>query len=266
MEKGLQIRISEERCEVCGEPIRYGRIPMIGKEFRLNCKCEDERLEKERREYIEAGETIIRAEMRKASGIPKKYQSARLEDIAPVNGQGNAYEEACAFVGRFDENRHTNGIYFVGGVGCGKTYLSAAIASAVIDNWRIHAWEAERVADGNPVRTFPVRFTSTVDLFGRLKSTYAQGGSAEDITAEYKTVPLLVLDDLGAEKPTDWTRERLFEIIDHRYNEELPLIITTNLTPDEMISDLGERICDRIREMCVFAPVTAVSQRQNVNE
>lgn len=51
-------------------------------------------------------------------------------------------------------------------------------------------------------------------------------------------------------------------LIDYRYNRELPLLITTNLKPDMLKRDLGERICDRIREMCAFAPVTAVSQRR----
>lgn len=266
MEKGLQIRISDERCSVCGQPIRYGRIPMIGREFRLNCKCEEELLEKERRELIAVGEAAIRAEMRNTSGIPKKYRTAMLEDLTPVKGQDKACEAARAFVERFMENRHTNGIYFIGGVGSGKTYLSAAIANTVICRWHIPKWEAERVANGNPVRSFSVRFTSAVDLFEKLKGAYSKGNSGEDITGEYKNVPLLVLDDLGAEKTTDWTRERLFEIIDYRYNEELPIIITTNLKPDDMLSDLGERICDRIREMCVFAPVTSVSQRHNGNE
>lgn len=265
-EKGFRIRLSEERCPVCGERIRYGSVPIIGgREFRINCKCEDEQIKKERAERITAGEAVIRAEMRMASGVPKKYRSAELEEIVPSRGQAKAYEAACAFVRRFGEGRHTDGIYFIGGVGSGKTYLSAAVANAVIARWRIPEWEAECAADGNAVRCFPVRFTGTMELFERLKRSYAKDSGGEDLLHVYKTAPLLVLDDLGAEKPSDWTRERLFEIIDYRYSQELPLILTTNRKTDALKNDLGERICDRIREMCVFAPVTAVSQRQTAS-
>jgi len=72
---------------------------------------------------------------------------------------------------------------------------------------------------------------------------------------------VLALDDMGAEKPTEWVNERLFEIIDYRYNEYLPVIASTNATPAELKTQIGERSFDRLREMCVFVAVTAKSQR-----
>ena len=74
------------------------------------------------------------------------------------------------------------------------------------------------------------------------------------------------MDDLGAEKPTEWTKERLFEIVDYRYSEELPIVITTNRTPKEMIDSLGARIYDRIKEMCVLVSTAAPSQRKEPNK
>ena len=77
-----------------------------------------------------------------------------------------------------------------------------------------------------------------------------------------KTVELLVLDDLGAEKSSEWTKSVLFEIIDYRYNEMLPILITTNCPPKELKAKIGDRSYDRIREMCALVPVTAESQRK----
>lgn len=267
MEKGLQVRVSGEVCPVCGEPIRYGLVPIgdAAREFRLNCKCEDEKLKKERGERIAEGEASIRAAMRRTSGVPQRYRTARLERFVPVKGQETAYKAACAFVKRFCENRHTDGVYFMGGVGSGKTYLAAAVAEAVMAGYPVPEREAERAAVGKPAGSALVRFISTVELFERLKDGYIKG-SGDALLEELKSAPLLILDDLGAEKTTDWTRERLFEIIDYRYSRELPLILTTNLRTEDLKRDLGERICDRIRETCVFAPVTAVSQRRTLEE
>lgn len=170
----------------------------------------------------------------------------------------------------FSENHHTNGILLSGGVGSGKTFFSAAVANAVIDMSRISDDDAERAGKGIMYRKYtPVRFTSTVELLEQLKATYNAGSgteTAQNITDRLKKAPLLVLDDMGAEKPSEWVSERLFEIVDYRYNEELPVIITTNATPQELKQKIGERSFDRLREMCIFIPVTAKSQRQTAKK
>jgi DNA replication protein DnaC len=74
-------------------------------------------------------------------------------------------------------------------------------------------------------------------------------------------VPLLVLDDLGAEKTTEWVQSVIYEIIDHRYNEYLPLIITTNLKAGELAEKLGSRTADRIRSFCKLVMLNLKSQR-----
>lgn len=255
--------VSSEKCPVCGEFYRYRSVPELNITMPRFCKCENEKIEKDRAEEVAAGTASIRSGMRKLSGIPKKYQAARLENISPAKGQENAYKEACAFVKRFNKSRNTSGIYFIGVVGSGKTYISAAIANAIISSWPIPECAAKEAVYGNFREGFsPVRFTSTVDLFTQLKSAYSKNATGKDILDELENVPLLILDDLGAETISTWARDRLFEIINHRYNEERPVVITTNLQADDLKIALGERTCDRIREMCVFAPVTATSQRK----
>lgn len=74
-------------------------------------------------------------------------------------------------------------------------------------------------------------------------------------------VGLLILDDMGAKKTSDWVNEKLFEIIDYRYKAELPMRVTTNCTPKELNEKIGSRNFDRLREMCALVTVTAKSQR-----
>jgi DNA replication protein DnaC len=65
-----------------------------------------------------------------------------------------------------------------------------------------------------------------------------------------RTVPLCVLDDIGAERVTDWVRERLFVIVNARHDADLPTIFTSNLAPPALDDHLGERTMWRIIEMC----------------
>ena len=265
MSDAYSTRISEEKCPECGAFINYGYIATLDKEFRIECPCMVEKRQKEREDNIASGICIIRSAMREYSGMKTKQRSFFLDNIQPREGQRDAYNAALSFVKRFSENHHTNGILLSGGVGSGKTFLSAAVANAVIDMSRISDDDAERAGKGIMYRKYtPVRFTSTVELLEQLKATYNAGSgteTAQNITARLKKAPLLVLDDMGAEKPSEWVSERLFEIVDYRYNEELPVIITTNATPQELKQKIGERSFDRLREMCLFIPVTAKSQR-----
>ena len=67
-----------------------------------------------------------------------------------------------------------------------------------------------------------------------------------------ETVPLLIVDDIGAEKPSDWVRERLLNIIDERYSNNLSTIYTSNCTKQQMIENLHERVYDRIKDAKAF--------------
>ena len=71
----------------------------------------------------------------------------------------------------------------------------------------------------------------------------------DEIIEQAKKVELLVLDDLGAEKPSEWVVEKLFQVVNYRYNEMLPTIFTSNLSPEELENRIGERTVARIIEM-----------------
>jgi DNA replication protein DnaC len=99
-----------------------------------------------------------------------------------------------------------------GGYGCGKTHLAAAVAN-------------ERIAQGQPVL-----FINTPDLLDHLRATYSPSATElyTDRFDQVRNAPMLVLDDLGTQSNTDWAQEKLYQIFNHRYNNRLPTIITTN--------------------------------------
>ena len=135
-----------------------------------------------------------------------------------------------------------HGIMFTGNVGTGKTFYACCIANAVIDRG-CTAW------------------VTTLQPLVRALCSYE---AAEKILAKIRKVDLLVLDDLGSTALNDYTTDKIFEIVDERYRSGKPLIVTTNLNPDEAWkSSIGmRRIFDRLRERCRHVVMDGESRRR----
>lgn len=118
-------------------------------------------------------------------------------------------------------------LFFQGGYGVGKTHLAAAIAN-------------EALRSGMDCIFQPVP-----DLLDWIRATYERGGEAYATRFErIKNVPVLVLDDLGAESGTEWADEKLFQIFNHRVVHDLATVITTNIDPKEMDGRIESRLND----------------------
>jgi DNA replication protein DnaC len=113
--------------------------------------------------------------------------------------------------------------------GCGKTHLAAAIAN-------------RRIELGGEVF-----FSVVPDLLDHLRATFAPGSdvSYDELFETVKSAPLLILDDLGTQSSTQWAREKLFQILNHRYTADLPTVITTNERIDQLDERLRARLEDR---------------------
>ena len=114
-----------------------------------------------------------------------------------------------------------------GGLGVGKTHLAAAIANEAA------------------LRGVPTLFLTVPDLLDELRAAF----NDEDTTFharfdEIRSAPLIVLDDFGTQNATEWAREKLFQILNHRYTNHLPVVLTTNLTLEEIEPRLRSRILD----------------------
>jgi DNA replication protein DnaC len=137
-------------------------------------------------------------------------------------------------------------LIFQGINGCGKTHLAAAIANY-------------RRAQGKPVF-----FVVVPDLLDHLRSTFSPDSkiSYDEFSERIKEVPLLILDDFGEQSATPWAQEKLYQLINYRYNARLPMVVTTCLSLDEIETRISSRMVDPMISL-VFN-ITAPDYRGNV--
>ncbi len=131
-----------------------------------------------------------------------------------------------------------------GGYGGGKTHLAAAIAN-------------DRLARGEPVL-----FVIVPDLLDHLRATFAPTSRVayDDRFETVRTAPFLILDDLGAQSPTTWAQEKLFQLLNYRYNAQLPTVITMNRELEEIEPRLRSRLADAT--LCHIVTILAPDFRQ----
>lgn len=154
--------------------------------------------------------------------VPPRFVVAELGDAPP--GVSDQLED---WTGGPDRN-----LVLVGPVGSGKTHLAAAVVMAAY------------ARHGEPAR---FRWTTVAGLLDRWRPDAEPDEGPLPVVC--KRAPLLVLDDLGAERATDWTTERLGLLVDYRWSARLPTVVTTNLKPGHegpMMEHLGERTYSRL--------------------
>ena len=141
-------------------------------------------------------------------------------------GQANSLEWAFNRARQYAGNLE-GWLVIQGGFGCGKTHLAAAIANFA-------------VAMG-----VPTLFLTVPDLLDALRFSYDSADTTfEERFDEIRNAQLLVLDDFGTQNATAWAQEKLFQIINYRYINRLPLVVTTNLDMDEIEARIRSRLAD----------------------
>lgn len=160
------------------------------------------------------------------------YANNEADKTLQINAQ-KALSASIEFSQQCLDHPHGLGLLFTGPIGSGKTFLAAAIANTLIE------------------QGLNVLFLVVPDLLDELRATYDKRSETTelDLLDAARTVPILILDDLGAHNYTEWSKNRIYSIINHRLNEQLPTVITTNLSLKEMEEYLGDRTTSRILEM-----------------
>ncbi|MFF4943703.1 ATP-binding protein [Streptomyces rubiginosohelvolus] len=102
--------------------------------------------------------------------------------------------------------------------------------------------------------------TSSADLYAALRPR--NGVDSETEFRRYAHARLLLVDDLGAAKATEWTEEINFRLVNHRYENQLPTLFTSNVMPKELSARLGDRVASRLTEMCDRAVITGNDRRR----
>ena len=172
-----------------------------------------------------------RAERRRVrSGVPAR-SGAFSTYVARSEGQQEALEAAQTWAST------TNGppwLFLHGTAGTGKTHLARAAALACC-------------------QSVPVLYRVAGDLLAALRAAIARerrdegGPGVEDMVSEYREIPVFVLDDLGAHQQSDFAADAIYRILNYRYEEYMPTIVTTNAHPASLDARLVDRLMDRQR-------------------
>lgn len=204
------------------------------------CKKAERDAEEETRRKREFADKVQRF---RSMGFPESQMSKW--NFAADDGSNPKMTTAMQnYVQHFDEFRKQGkGLLLFGDVGTGKTFLAACVANALIDK-------------GVPC---------LVTNFARIANT-VQGlfEGRQEYYDSLNRFPLLVLDDLSAERKTEYMQEIVFNVIDARYRAKLPLIVTTNLSREELMNPADvtyKRIYSRLFEMCTPIEVAGADRR-----
>ena len=144
-----------------------------------------------------------------------------------VNRDQERYQQ-CVADARAFADAPEGWLVLCGASGCGKTHLAAAIVNRLVE------------------RGEAALFVVVPDLLDHLRAAYQPDAEVkyDELFERVRSAPLLVLDDLGTQAPTPWAQEKLFQIINHRFNTRLPTVVTTNMLPEQMDERLRTRLTD----------------------
>lgn len=192
-----------------------------------------------------------------------EYRQKMAEDIDQVMSEVVAKRFVNAKITDFpavykDLYKSKEGLFLHGARGTGKTHLMAALAREII-------LKAPTLQDSQNFyrddRYTPV-FVSTPELLMRIRACYNNDDiSEEELLDRYSRKEILMLDDLGAEKPTEWVLQTLYLIIDRRYRHMKKTIISSNYTLDQIAKRLDDRISSRIAGMCQVIQIKGKDRR-----
>lgn len=223
-------------CKKCGEP-QYKEIVILGVKRRVPriCSCRKKELNLKEQQQQAAERQDKLKQLFTNSLMDKKFINETFESWDFNKGTRQMYNVGVKYCENFNKVKKEGlGLLLYGNAGNGKTYLSNCIANRLLSNQH------------------PVICVSINALLERIRKTYSRyGQEGEDtILNALSIADLLIIDDLGTEQDTDWSRSRIYNIIDNRYRNELPLIISTNKSIDQLKEIYHERTIDRLLEKC----------------
>lgn len=228
------------RCGKCGGKKR-SRIEVSGEEIivPVPCECRLRAAEEEKKHTAAMLAAMRSSELRRLSLMDSSLAEHRFS-AADKSANSASIGMCRRYADLFSKMKQANrGLLLFGSVGTGKTFTAACIANALLE------------------QGIPVVMTSLVKLVD---------GGADELCSRMSAIDLLILDDLGAERSTDYALEKVYNVVDSRYRAGLPVIYTTNLTLEELKhpADMRyARIYDRVLERCFPVEFRGCSRRKS---
>lgn len=244
-DENTYIKDGLKHCKVCDDPLEtIINHPFTGEERKVNCIChckveEMKREEEERRNF----ERQIEIEkLQKSSLLGDRYKDVRFDNTKTGHNEmfDTALKRCADYCGVSSKALEMGwGIYLFGDSGTGKTHITACMVNDLIKQRK------------------PTLFTNFFEISQIIRGTFNSSKYNEiDMIEKIATIDFLFIDDLGTERVTKdgedtWLQEKIFEILNKRYNNKKPTIFTSNYTLNELVKDRGlmKKTVDRILEM-----------------
>ena len=237
------IALDYERCE-CNDAQAYWNEYDLKK---LRMLEEEKKLEL-MQEFSRKVEKIIRT-----SKMSKRNLNYKFDNFETNNSNKKVFNNLKNYSEKLVNGIEKKGLILVGNNGVGKTHLACSIANKLIENG------------------IPVIYGTLINLLAELQNSYDTDNNISEIEIIklYENVELLIIDDLGKEKPSEWGLEKLFTIINSRYENNLPVIITTNYNQNSLVQRLSingkietaKSIISRLYEMCYLVKIDDIDHR-----
>ncbi len=177
------------------------------------------------------------------SGVGKRFLTASFEYFERQR-MPKAYDIALGFAESFDKN-DGEGLLFTGDVGTGKTHLAAAIATKIIRK-----------------NSATVEFVSYTEVLTDIKAAFSNHSEEAYLLEErMRKADLLVIDDLGKEKPSPFTNELFYRVVNVRYKDKLPMIITSNYGVESLSERLNYSVFSRLVAICRVIEMRGIDYR-----